>query len=184
MPVDYRKVPCFIRFWSPPPPLPPCSFSGSTLIGCIPCGLTFHGLLLIFRSLVIFLSGTWEGVQGICYILKTNLTPEGVCCSQSSQHCSKICVPPHPGSSGPNLSLPAYFILYFPIILRLPTSTVKLFFSHFLLGDPHLVRNALFSYGLYNTLIHIHVLPAAIVILKRKISERFCLLTFGHLTFA
>ena len=37
--------------------------------------------------------------------------------SAGSQHCSKICVFPHPGTRGPNLSLSAYLILSFPIIV-------------------------------------------------------------------
>ena len=59
---------------------------------------------------------TWGGIGGVCYILKRNVTPEGACCGQTFQHCSKIGVFPHLDTSGPNLSLSAYWILSFPII--------------------------------------------------------------------
>ena len=53
--------------------------------------------------------------MGSVRFLRGTLCLRGFAVVRHSQHCSKICVFPYPGTSGPMLSLSAYFILSFPI---------------------------------------------------------------------
>lgn len=50
--------------------------------------------------------------------LRGTLHPRGFAVVKRSPHFSKVHVFLHPGSSGSNLSLSAYFILSFPVILQ------------------------------------------------------------------
>ena len=68
--------------------------------------------------IVKFLRGTGGGVGGVCYTLKRHFIPEGFAVVRPSQHGSRYVFFPHPGTSGPNLSLSAYFILSFPSHIR------------------------------------------------------------------
>ena len=67
---------------------------------------------------VKFLKETWGGVSGVCYILKRNLTPQGVGLrSEAPSSVPKCVFFPTQGPSSPSLSLSAYWILSFPIII-------------------------------------------------------------------
>ena len=81
------------------------------------CFMVYYSLFV--RSFVKFLRGTWGGIAASVTVLRGTLHPRGFTVVRHSQHYSKICVFPHPGASGPHLSLSANFILYFPIIILL-----------------------------------------------------------------
>ena len=73
--------------------------------------------LFLVRSFVKFLREILGGVGGVYHILKRNLTHETVGCRQTLPALFQNMCFSHPGTSGPILSLSAYFILSFPTVL-------------------------------------------------------------------